>query len=125
MKIATIIVRVLLGLLFLFASVSYFLKLIPQPPMEGAMKAFNEGMAASGYILNVVKVLELVCGVALVVGRFVPLALVVLAPIVVNIFGVHLMLDRTGLPIALFVVAATLFLAYSYRDKYKSLFISK
>lgn len=125
MKIAIIIVRVLLGALFLFASVSYFLKLVPQPQLEGAMKAFNEGLEASGYIMPVVKGIELICGLALLAGRFVPLALILLAPIVVNIFGVHLMLERSGLPIALFVAAATLFLAYAHRDKYKSLFVSK
>jgi putative oxidoreductase len=125
MKIATIVVRVLLGALFLFASVSYFLKLMPQPPLEGAMKTFNEGLEASGYIMPVVKTIELICGLALLAGRFVPLALILLAPIVVNIFGVHLMLERSGLPMAVIVAAATLFLAYAHRDKYKSLFVSK
>ncbi len=125
MKIATIVVRVLLGALFLFASVSYFLKLMPEPPMEGAMKVFNDGMTASGYIMPIVKAIELICGLALVAGRFVPLALILLAPIVVNIFCLILIHQRSGLPMAIAISAATLFLAYVHRERYKGLFASK
>ena len=118
MKIAMIIVRTLLGLLFLFASLAYFFNLVEPPPMEGPIKTFNEGLAASGYFFTLLKVTELVCAVLLLVGRFVPLALVILAPIVVNIFFVHLFLDRSGMVVAIFVVLATMFLAYYYRDRY-------
>jgi putative oxidoreductase len=122
MKIATIIVRVLLGLLFLFASVSYFLKLFPVPDMQGAMKEFNEGVVASGYLMQLVKAIELLVGIALVTGFFVPLATVVIFPISVNIFLVHANIGPEGLPVGIFVLVANLFLAYVYRDKYKALF---
>ena len=125
MKVAVIIVRTLLGLLFLFASVTYFFNLITPPPMEGPIKMFNEGLAASGYFLTLLKVTELICAILLIIGRFVPLALVILAPIIINIFMVHLFLDRTGLPIAVFVVIAAAFLAYCYRESFKPLFRSK
>lgn len=113
-----IIVRTLLGLLFLFASLAYFFNLVTPPPMEGPIKTFNEGLAASGYFFTLLKVTELVCAVLLLIGRFVPLALVILAPIVINIFFVHLFLDRSGMVVAIFVVLATIFLAYYYRDRY-------
>lgn len=125
MKIAMIIVRTLMGLLFLFGSITYFLNLITPPPMEGAIKTFNEGLAASGYFFALLKVTELVCGVLLVTGRFVPLALVVLSPIIINIFFVHTVLDRNGLPVAIFLVLANIFLAYWYRDAFKPLLMSK
>ena len=67
------------------------------------------------------KVTELICGILLLSGRFVPLALVVLAPISINIFMVHLIMAREGLPVAIFVVASHLFLAYYYRDAFKPL----
>lgn len=122
MKIAMVIVRTLLGLLFLFASAAYFFNLIEPPPMaDGPFKTFNEGLAAAGYFLTLLKVTELVCSLLLLAGRFVPLALVILAPIVINIFMVHLFLDRAGLPIAIFVVAAEIFLAYYYREAFKPL----
>ena len=122
MKIAVIIVRVLLGALFLFASVAFFLQLFPQPEMQGNMKLFNEGIAASGYIMQLVKAIELVVGLAFLSGFFVPLATAVIFPISVNILLVHAFLDPKGLPVAIFVIAANLFLAYYYRDKYKNVF---
>lgn len=125
MKIAMIIVRTLLGLLFLFGSAAYFFNLVTPPPMEGNIKTFNEGLAASGYFLTLLKTTELVCAIAFLSGRFVPLALVVIAPIVVNIFCVHLFLDRTGLPVAVFLVLAIAFLAYCYRDSFRPLLRAK
>jgi uncharacterized membrane protein YphA (DoxX/SURF4 family) len=125
MKIAMIIVRSLVGLLFVFGSVAYFFNLVTPPPMEGAIKTYNEGLAASGYFFPLLKVTELVCGIALLVGRFVPLALVILSPIVVNIFFVHTVLDRSGMPVAIFLVAAFIFLAYCYRENFAGLLTSK
>jgi uncharacterized membrane protein YphA (DoxX/SURF4 family) len=125
MKIATIIVRVLMGLLFIFSSVAFFLKLGGEPQLEGNMKIFFDGLVASGYFLMLLKVTELVCGIALVAGRFVPLALIILSPIIVNILFVHIFLERSGLPIAIILVVANSFLAYAYWDKFKPLLEAK
>jgi len=122
MKIAAIIVRTLMGLLFLFASITYFFKLITPPPAEGAMKIFGDGLEASVYIMPTVKVIELICGLAFVSGRFVPLASILIAPIIVNIFLVHTFLDLQGLPVAAFLVLANIFIAYVHRGSYKPLF---
>ncbi len=122
MKIAIIIVRSLLGLLFLFASISYFFKLAPAPELTGAMKTYFEGLVASGYVLTVVKSIELLCGLLFISGRLVPLATVVIFPIVVNIVLTHAFLAPEGLPVALFVLVADLFLAYVNRSHYKGLF---
>jgi uncharacterized membrane protein YphA (DoxX/SURF4 family) len=121
MKIAVIIVRVLMGLLFIFGSVAYFLKLGGEPQLEGNLKTFFDGLVASGYLLTLVKITELVCGIALVIGRFVPLTLVILAPIIINILFVHIFLVTSGLPVAIFLVLANSFLAYVNWDKYKPL----
>jgi len=122
MKIAAIIVRVLMGLLLLFSSIAFFLKLFPIPEMKGDMKEFNEGIVASGYLMNLIKVIELLCGIAFVSGFFAPLATVVIFPIVVNIFMVHLLLAPEGMPVGIFLLVGNLFLAYYYRAKYVSLF---
>lgn len=122
MKIAVIIVRSLMGLLFLFASITFFFKLITPPEATGAMKTFGAGLEASRYLMPVVKAIELTCGVAFLSGRFVPLATVLIAPIVVNIFFVHAFLAREGLPVALFLVLANLFVAYNHRESYRPLF---
>jgi len=122
MKIAIIIVRSLLGLMFLFSSISYFFDLIPMPQLTGPMKVFTEGLAASGYIVTLVKGIELICGLLFITGRFVPLAAVVIFPIVVNIVLVHVFLAPEGLPVALFVLLSNLFLAFVYRSHYRGLF---
>jgi putative oxidoreductase len=121
MKVTTVIVRSLMGLLFLFASITFFFKLISPPPPTGAMKLFSDGMAASIYLLPTVKVIELLCALAFLSGRFVPLATVLIAPIIVNITLVHAFLDPKGLPIALFLVFANSFVAYANRESYKPL----
>ncbi|MEJ5963867.1 DoxX family membrane protein [Pedobacter immunditicola] len=125
MKTLIIIVRVLLGLLFMFASVTYFLKLVPQPELTGNMKTFNDGLNASGYIMPLVKLIELVCGIAFLSGRFVPLATVLILPVVVNIFCVHAFLAPEGLPVAIFVLAATCFLIWVQRKIFIKLFEPK
>jgi uncharacterized membrane protein YphA (DoxX/SURF4 family) len=122
MKIATVIVRVLMGLVFLFASITYFFGLIEPPPVTGALKTFDDGLNAAVYLLPTVKAFELLCGTAFVVGRFLPLAVVVISPIIVNIVLVHAFLAPAGLPLAVFLALANAFLAYQHRDVYKPLF---
>ena len=121
MRIFTIVLRTLMGLIFLFASVAYLFKLITPPPVEGAMKTFNEGLEASVYLLPTVKIVELVCGLAFVTGRYVTLAAVMITPIIVNILLVHVFLDPSGLPIALLLVVANGFVVHRRWDNYKSL----
>jgi len=115
MKAAVIIIRILIGLLFLFSSVVVLFGLMPQPEMHGDVKLFNEGIAASGYLMPLLKVTELVCAIALLTNRFVPLATVVLFPITLNILLFHAFLAPEGLPIALFLFLSNVFLAYTYR----------
>jgi putative oxidoreductase len=122
MKITTIIVRSLMGLLFLFASVTFFFKLItPQPPV-GAMKTFSAGLEATIYLLPTVMVVQFLCGLAFVSGRFVTLASILISPIIVNIVLIHAFIDPKGLPVAFFLVFANAFVAYGNRENYKSLF---
>lgn len=124
MKIAVIVVRTLMGLLLLFASVTYLFKLVPVPVMTGATKTYNEGLAVVG-IMNIVKVLELLCGLAFITGRFVTLAAVVIFPIAINIVLFHAIVAPSGLPAGLFLLLGDLFLAYYYRQNYRTLFAVK
>ena len=120
-----IIIRSLLGVLFLFASIAFFLKLMPEPVLQGNMKAFNDGIRASGYLMTFIKVTELVCGLSFISGRFTTLANVAIFPVTLNIFFYHVALDPKGLPIAIFILLGNLFLAYYYRANYKTLFSAK
>ncbi len=125
MKIAMIVVRTLMGLLFIFAALAGLLDLVEKPELTGAVKAYNEGMEAAPYFLPLVKITELICGIAFVIGRYVPLATVVIAPVVINIFLFHLFLDRRGMPVAIFLVAANIFVAWYYRKHYAGLLAAK
>ncbi len=120
------IVRVLLGALFLFGGVAFFFT--TPPTLTGDMATFFTGLNASHYFFYLLKGTEIACGLCLVSGFFVPLALVVLAPIALNIFMVHTFLDRSGLPVALVVGMAMVYLAFfspSYSPVIKKLFVMK
>jgi uncharacterized membrane protein YphA (DoxX/SURF4 family) len=125
MKIASIIVRILTGLMFAFASIAFFLKLFDTPEATGSVKIFNDGIAASIYLMPTVKIFELLCALAFLSGRFVPLATVVIFPITLNIFLFHAFLDPSGLLIPALLLIGNLFLAWYYREKYKGLLALK
>lgn len=126
MKIAVIIVRTLIGLLFLFASATYFLNLAPPPEgLTGDTKIFFDGLAASGYILPLSKAFELLCALAFISGRFVALAVVLIFPIVLNILFINAIHLPSGLPIAIALIMGILFLAYAHRESYKPLLAAK
>jgi uncharacterized membrane protein YphA (DoxX/SURF4 family) len=121
-----LIARVLLGLVFLFGGITGLLNLVPPPPdLPERLQTFNSGLMASGYFFPLLKGTETICGLLLLTGFFVPLALVVLAPIVINIILVHAFLAPDGLPLALIIGLLTAYLAF-FADPYsrvvKSLF---
>ena len=125
MKIAVTIVRILMGIMFLFASIVVLFKLAPQPELKGSVKLFMQGMEASVYLLPFIKITELLCGLAFLIGRFVPLATVVIFPITLNILLYHAFLAPEGLPVAIAILLANLFLAYAYRKNYASMLAAK
>jgi uncharacterized membrane protein YphA (DoxX/SURF4 family) len=122
MKITTLIVRILIGLLLLFASVSFFLKLVPEPVTTGDFKAFQVGLIASTYLMPLAKAIELICGLSYVSGRYVTLANIMVFPITLNILLINFFLSPENLPVGVFVFLGNLFLIYRYWDNYKSLF---
>ena len=124
MKIVTIIVRTLIGLLLLFASISFFLKLVPEPVSTGDFKAFQIGLVASVYLMPLAKTVELLCGLAYVSGRFVSLANIMILPVSLNILLINYFLspEPVNLLIAFFIFIGNLFLIYRYWDNYKSIF---
>ncbi len=126
MKYAVIIVRVLVGLLFVASSVTYFLNVAPPPAgLTGDTKTFFDGLAASHYILPVAKVFELLCGLAFLSGRFIALSVIVIFPIALNILLINALHLPSGLAIAIPLMLAILFLAYVNREKYSALFEAK
>jgi uncharacterized membrane protein YphA (DoxX/SURF4 family) len=113
--------RLFLGLVFTVFGLNFFLHFLPMPAAPPRAAAFAGALFASGYFFPLLKTTEVVAGVLLLTGRFVPLALAVLAPIVVNIVGFHLFLEPSGLPVPLGMLAAEIFLGWSYRAAFASM----
>lgn len=112
------IARTLLGLMFVVFSANYFHAFLPQPaPPPPEAMSFAGALVTSG-LLTFVKVIEMVAGLALLANVFAPLALALLAPIVVGIAFFHIVLAPAGLPIALAALALEIYTAWSYRKAF-------
>jgi len=125
MKVATAIARFLLGTVFFVFGLDGFLGLIPLPPLPTPAAQFIQTMQSSGYLFYLVKGTEVVVGALLLSGRFVPLALVLLSPVIVNIVLFHAFLNaphEVVVPMVFF--GLHLFLIWQYRKYYESLFVA-
>jgi hypothetical protein len=121
------VARVLLGLCFFVFGLNGFLSFIPPPtePMpEGAVK-LGTAFMESGYLLQLIKGTEVAAGLLLLCNRFVPLALVVLAPVVLNIVAFHLWLLPSGTGLSLVLAALTFYLAWAHRQAYAPLLAAR
>jgi len=121
MKYAILIARVLLGIVVVVFGSNAFLHFIPTPPLQGQAGAFIGALIASGYIYAVA-MLQIVGGLLLLIGRFVPLGLALLGPVIVNIMLYHIFLNPTGIQVAILVLILALFLLWIYRYKFPGIF---
>jgi uncharacterized membrane protein YphA (DoxX/SURF4 family) len=122
MKIATLIIRILLGAFMVFAAVAYFFELFEAEAPTGNMLPFMTGIIASKYLLPLAKTVELIAGISLLSGKFMKVALLALLPISINIFLIHTVTQVSEVPVAIFVLGTNLFLIYSQWNSYKGLF---
>ena len=121
MKIATIIARSLLGLILVVFGSNMFLHFIPMPPPpEGPAREFMTALFLSHY-LYVVGALQVVGGLLLFTGRWVPLGLTLVGPVIVNIVCFHALMAPAGLPMAIVVSLLALFLLWRYREHFAGL----
>jgi putative oxidoreductase len=121
-SIVTIILRSLLGLAFVVFGLNKFLHFIPTPAEPPAAMDFFGALFRTGYFIPLLAATEIVSGALLLTGIFVPFALVLIAPVIVNIFMFHLFLAPGGLPMAFIFVALELILAWQHRRAYATLF---
>src|SRR5450631_3169451 len=121
MKIASTIARYLLGLIFFVFGLNGFLHFIPSPPPPGIAGQFVGALFVSHFLV-VVFLFQLIPAILLLVNRYVPLALVLLGPVVVNIVLFHAFMAPSGLPLALVVVALWLLTAVGVKSAFNGLF---
>jgi hypothetical protein len=126
-RLLTAIARVLLGLPLVVFGLNGFLNFIPPPetPLPERAIAFIGALVQSGYMMPLIAVTHLVVGALLLCNRYVPLALVLFAPFIVNSVAFHLALERSGLPMAGVFLLLELFLAWRYRAAFRPLFVAK
>ena len=120
-------VRIVLGLLFFVCGLDGFLHVLPQPAAvlpEGAL-SFVGALMNSGYMFPLIFATQVIVGALLLANRYVPLALVLLAPFMVNSIAFHIFLEPSGRPMATLVLLAQLYLAWKYRDAYRGVLSSR
>lgn len=116
------VARIVLGLVFVVFGANGLLHFLPEPALPAAALPFLGGLASAGYFFPLLKTVEIAAGLLLLSGRLVPLALVVLAPIIVNIAAFHLFLAPGELGMVAVLVAAEVALAWKYRAAFRPLF---
>jgi putative oxidoreductase len=117
-----IVVRLVLGLVFVGSGVAGLLGAKPPAPEGSAAAAFLQALAATGYMLPLLKLTEFAAGLLILSGRFTALGLVLLAPVLVNIAGFHLFLAPAALPMVALFISAAIYLARVHREAFAPLF---
>src|SRR5579864_7313547 len=121
MRTASVVARYLAGVIFLVMGLNGFLHFIPFPPPSDVAGQFMGALYVSHY-LWVIFAFQVIAGVLLLVNRYVPLAVAVLAPVIVNILTFHALMAPSGLPLALFVAVLWAVIFVDVRSAFAGLF---
>lgn len=122
MRVLTLIARLLLGLMFLVFGLNAFLNFLNLGPMPTGLAGQFMGALYGSHYIWVVAALQVIGGVLLLVGRYVPLALVLLGPVIVNIVLYHLFLSIAGVPLAIVAVILWFIVFSAYRQYFAGIF---
>jgi putative oxidoreductase len=124
MKIVVIIARVLLGLMFFVFGLNPFLKFIPSPPLEGVWGQFLGALFVSHYVW-LVGATQVVSGTLFLIGRYVPLAIALSGPVIVNIIAFHLTMQLGNAQLAILATICWIILFWWYRASFAPLWVQK
>lgn len=119
----TMLVRIILGIVLVIFGANKFIHFVPMDPPTGTAAEFMTGLGATGYIFPMVGVLEVFIGAMLLLKKWVPFVIILLAPISVNILLFHLFLDIPGVVAALLVTVFNAILIYKHWRLYRPLFV--
>lgn len=119
--------RLLMGLAFFVTGLNGFLNFLPPPstPMPEGAAALAGAFMNSGYMFKLVTGTQLVVGVLLLSNRFVPLALALIAPVLVNIIAFHVFLAPSGIGPGAFLLVLEIYLAWSYRSAFRPMLAAR
>jgi len=124
---APTVARFGLGLVFFVFGLNGFLSFLPPPsgPFPEAAMAFGGALMKTGYLFQLIKGTEVLAAALLLANCFVPLALALLAPVIVNIVAFHAFLEPSGLTLAVVLVALEIYLAWAYRGVYRPMLAAR
>ncbi len=125
MKVAVTICRILLGVMFTVFGLNGFFHFIPQPPPANPLAIQYMTVLTMSHYFALVFLVQVVAGVLLLSGRYIPLALALLAPVLVNILLYHSLMDPAGLPVAGFATILWIVLFVRFRPAFSGLFQSR
>jgi putative oxidoreductase len=124
MKIAALIARILLGLIFVVFGLNPFLKYIPMQLPPGLAGQYLSVLFAS-HLVYVIGAAQVIGGVLVLANRYVPLGLTILAPVIVNILAYHLLMDLKGIPLALIATVLWFILFFRYRQNFSGILAAR
>jgi len=125
MKIVIMVARLLLGLICLVFGLNGFLNFISMGPMPSGLAGQFVGALALSHYFMVVAALQVAGGALLLVNRYVPLALVLLGPVIVNIILYHVFLNPSGAVPAIVVTVLWLIVFYAHRQYFSGIFVQR
>jgi len=125
MKIAALIARLLLGLIFVVFGLNGFLNFLSMGPMPTGVAGQFIGALFQSHYLHAVAAVQVMGGLLLLVNRFVPLALVLLGAVIVNILLYDVFMNPSGLPLAIFVAILWLIVFYRHRQYFSGVFVQR
>ncbi len=118
----TMALRIVLGLVLIVFGANKFIGFMPSPELPEAAGNFMGALAGTGYMFPLIGAVEVIVGLLLVLKKWVPFALILLAPVAVNMVLFHLKLAPGGIGPAALVTILNAVLIYTHWDKYKPLF---
>ncbi len=116
--------RIILGLILVIFGANKFLNFMPMPPLPAQAADFFGALMKSGYIMPLVGIVELIAGVLLLTNKYVPIALLILAPISVNIIAFHVVLAPAQIGAAALVGILNVLLLFAYKDRFNGVLAS-
>ncbi|MBI9034483.1 MAG: DoxX family membrane protein [Bacteroidales bacterium] len=121
MKIVILILKILAGIMLIIFGANKLFPFMPSPEMEGMAAEFMKALNDSGYLMQLVGLVEILTGLAMITNKFLPLMLVVMAPVSVNMLAFHLFMEPASTGPAAFIFLVNFYLIYINRAEYDAL----